>query len=78
MQKRKAKMIRRGQKQRTLTPITLLLYAAGSSPAEVARLSNVKPPVVTDVCKGIKTSANVQKTIAKILKRPWAEIAAAI
>lgn len=58
------------------TAITKLLWRAGSSPSEVARLEKVSPSLVTRVMRGHATSARVRKRIESILKQPWDKLVA--
>lgn len=65
------------RKEHELTPVTLALYNAGSSPSEVARLEKVAPSTVTKVMLGQSTSARIQRRIEQIIGKPWDEIRAA-
>ena len=65
------------RKEKELTPITLALHNAGSSPSEVARLENVAPSTVTKVMLGQSKSARIQQRIEQICGKPWDQIGAA-
>lgn len=65
------------RKEKELTPVTLALHNAGSSPSEVARLENVSPSTVTKVMLGQSKSARIQQRIERIVGKPWDEIRAA-
>jgi hypothetical protein len=60
----------------TKTKITVMLYQAGSSPSEVARLGKVSSASVTKICKGESKSARIQGIIESILNKPWDKLIA--
>lgn len=58
------------RKARNLTRTTLLLYAAGPSPSQVARLADVTPSAVTRVAKSESRSEQIEKPICRITNAP--------
>jgi hypothetical protein len=77
MRRANRKKVSPAERKNPRTPITKLLYRAGSSPSEVARDLEVSASLVTRVMQGHATSARVQKRIESILKKPWRELIAA-
>jgi hypothetical protein len=63
--------------RKELTPITMALRAAGSSPSEVARQAGVSPSTVTKVMLGQSRSAKIEALIESITGKPWDVLRAA-
>jgi DNA invertase Pin-like site-specific DNA recombinase len=65
------------RERRPPTRVTLALYAAGSSPSEIARQCGVSHSLVTRVCNGQSTSARVVAVIEKVTGKSWDKLRAA-